>query len=244
MFRPLATVALALALGAVAAPQPAPAAHHEPVVQVIAVEVMPGKLEAYRAEVKKLRGVLERLGSSAVVRMWSTSVGGPDTGTVIVALEYPNRDAWAADAPKTQNDSEWQKILAGLDSLRKVESSSVWRDISPNPVQGAAPGSGSVLFLTGVTVERGKLEEYRKRVGSVQGISERLGLKGRARMWHAEVAGPNTGAVAVGTQYPDLATYSSEQAKLAGDAEWQKLLAGLDEVRTITGRWLYREITP
>jgi len=63
-------------------------------------------------------------------------------------------------------------------------------------------------------------------------------------MWHAEMAGPNTGAVAVGVVYPDLAAYVSDSAKMAADAEWQKLLAGLSEIRTLMGRTMYREITP
>jgi hypothetical protein len=36
----------------------------------------------------------------------------------------------------------------------------------------------------------------------------------------------------------------ADQAKLTGDAERQKLISGLDGVRTIQGRWLYRDITP
>jgi hypothetical protein len=64
------------------------------------------------------------------------------------------------------------------------------------------------------------------------------------RAWHAELAGPITGSVVVGVEYSDLATYVANQAKLVSDPEWQKLLAGLEELRTLAGRWLYREITP
>jgi hypothetical protein len=41
-----------------------------------------------------------------------------------------------------------------------------------------------------------------------------------------------------------VASYVAEQAQLGADAEWQKLVAGLDELRTLGGRSLYQEITP
>lgn len=241
MIRTFAAIAAALTLGAVAlvTPRSAQAAHHEPVIQVVTVQVQPGKLDAYKAEVKKLAGALARLGSPATVRMWRTTAAGPNTGAVIVGVEYPNAEAWAADQPKLEADAEWQQSLARLPGLRTVLSMSLWKDISTTPAQGAG---GKTLVITGVEVKPGKLEEYRKRVGSARAISDRLGLESTTRMWHAQLAGPDTGNVAVGIEYADLATYVAENAKLTADPEWQKLLAGLDELRTIRGRWLYEAI--
>lgn len=240
-------LAMALAaipmLGSFAAPRPAAAAHHEPVIQVVTVEVSPGKLEKYRREIEKLTGVFARLESSAKVRMWQATAAGPDVGEVLVGIEYPNAAVWAADSTKAQTDAEWQKILAGLDDLRTVKSNAIWRDVSQTPGAPSAPGS-TVLLITGVQVKPGKLETYRERLASGQAILDRLGLKARVRLWHADVAGPTTGAVAVGIEYPDLATYVADEAKLAADPEWQKLLSGLEEIRTLVGRWLYQEITP
>lgn len=236
-------LALALTLVSFAAARQAVAAHHEPVIQAVTVQVAPGKLERYRQEAKKLMAVLARVGSSGKMRMWQATAAGPDTGAVLVVIEYPNEAAWAAESPKVQGDAEWQKILAGLDELRTLEASSIWRDVSQTPGQASGPGSG-VLLVTGVQVKSGKLDTYRQRLASGQAITQRLGLKGRMRAWHAVLAGPATGSVAVGVEYPDLATYVAEQAKLAGDPEWQKLVSGLDEIRTLGGRWLYQEITP
>jgi hypothetical protein len=210
---------------------------------VVTVEVEPGKLEKYRQEIKKLTAVLARVESSGKMRMWQATAAGPDTGAVLVGLEYPNAAAWAEDSSKIQGDAEWQKIVAGLGDLRTVEGNSIWRDVSPTPGQASAPGS-AVLLVTGVQVKPGKLDAYRERLANGQAIIERLGMKARMRVWQADVAGPATGSVAVGVEYPDLATYVSDQAKLSGDAEWQKLVSGLDEIRTLGGRWLYQEITP
>lgn len=72
----------------------------------------------------------------------------------------------------------------------------------------------------------------------------RLGTSGRLRVWPATLADPNTGNIAVGVKYKDLSTYASEQGKIAGDKEWQKLLSGLEAIRTVESRSLYGEITP
>ena len=79
---------------------------------------------------------------------------------------------------------------------------------------------------------------------SARAINERLKIPSRVRIWQADLAGTTAGALAIGSEYADVPTYVAAQEKLAADAEWQKFLAGLDDVRTVTGRWLYQEITP
>jgi len=243
MRRVLMAGALAFALASIGTglARSATAAHHEPVIQVVTVQVEPGQLEKYRGEVKKLVGVMERLGSKGTIRMWQTTAGGPDTGNMLVGVEYPDAAAWAADSAKLADDAEWQKIMSGLPAMRTVVSTSIWRDVSTT--SGAA-GSGSVLLITGVEVKPGKLDAYREKVAGVKAIADRLELGVTPRTWHAEVAGPGTGAVAVGTNHDDLADYVADTDKLAMDAEWQKLLGELDGLRTVTGRWLYQDVTP
>ena len=219
---------------------PAIAAHHESVLQVVAVDVKPGKLEDYQKQVKKLQAILKRVDSTATMRMWSNTQGGPATGTILVSLEFANAAAWASDTAKIQADEEWQEILGDLHKLRTLEGSSIWTDISPS----TSTGQGSVLLVTGVSVNPGKLEAYRKELTKLSAISERLGNTARIRTWRATLAGPNTGNVAVGAEYEDLATYVSEQAKVSGDAEWQGILKRLGGIRTLEARTLYRDITP
>jgi hypothetical protein len=230
---------LVLAMGSLAGPQLAAAA--QPVVQVVTVKVEPGKLEQYRQELKKVRGVMTRIGSKATMRVWNTTTGGTEAGQILVGLEYPDSATWAADSGKLQADAEWQKIQAGLVGVRTVVSNELWRDVS---TEASAMGTGSTLVLTGVAVKPGKFEEYRQRVASSKAISDRLKVPGRVRIWQADLAGTATGAVDVGIEYPDVSAYVAAQDKLGADAEWQKFRAGLDDVRTINGRWLYSEITP
>lgn len=239
MLRGVVIGGLVLAMGSFALPQLAAAA--QPVVQVVTVKVAPGKLDQYRQELKKVSGVLTRIGSKGTLRVWNTTMGGTDAGQVLVGLEYPDLAAWAADSGKLQADAEWQKIQAGLVGVRTVVSNAVWRDVS---MDTSALGAGRTLVLTGVAVKPGKFEEYRKRAADSKAISDRLKVPGRIRVWQATLAGSATGAVAVGIEYPDVSAYVAAQEKLAADAEWQKLLASFDDLRTIEGRWLYSEITP
>ena len=54
----------------------------------------------------------------------------------------------------------------------------------------------------------------------------------------------SVGAPTPGVIYKDLATYAADSTKIQGDAEWQKLVAGLDEMRTIVSTGLARNVGP
>jgi hypothetical protein len=237
MIRFAAMIALALGFGTVSLPLLASA---EPLIQAVTVKVNPGKLDQYRQELKKIRAIQTRLGSKGTMRVWNVTAGGADAGQVLVGLEYPDAASWAADSGKMQADAEWQKVQAGLAGIRTVVSNSIWRDISPTPSTASA---GATMVITGVEIKPGKLEDYRKAVASAGPISERLKSGGRSRIWQADLAGTESGDVVVGIEYADAAAYVSAQEKLAADSEWQKVRASLDDLRTVSGRWLYQEIT-
>jgi hypothetical protein len=237
MIRFVAIIALALGFGSVALPQSAAA---EPVIQAVTVKVDPGKLDQYRQELKKIRAIQTRLGSKGIMRAWNITAGGADAGQVLVGLEYPDAASWAADSGKMQADAEWQKVQAGLAGIRTVVSNSIWRDISP---VASTASAGATMVITSVEIKPGKLEDYRKALASAGPISERLEAGGRTRMWQADLAGTESGAVVVGIEYADAASYVSAQEKLAADSGWQKIRASLDNLRTVSGRWLYQEIT-
>jgi len=44
--------------------------------------------------------------------------------------------------------------------------------------------------------------------------------------------------------YKDLATFAAETTKIQGDAEWQKLISGFDDMRTIVNSGLARNVGP
>jgi hypothetical protein len=108
----------------------------------------------------------------------------------------------------------------------------------------AAADSNTVLQVTAVQVKPGQMDAYLAKVKQLQAILKRLGTSGTTRVWEATLAGDGTGTVAVGVEYPSLAAYAESTTKVSADAEWQKLMAGLDDMRTVVSRSLYRERTP
>jgi len=88
-------------------------------------------------------------------------------------------------------------------------------------------------------VEPGQLDTYVQRIGALKGVLKRVGSSATIRVWQATLAGPNTGTVAVGLVHPSLAAYAENSGKLQGDAEGQKLLEGLDAIRTVVSSSLF-----
>lgn len=128
MIRSIAAAILVLAVGFGVTPGAAEAGS---VIQVVTVEVKPGMLDQYRQELKKVRGVLTRLGSKATMRVWSTTAGGPNTGQLLVGLEYPDLASYVSEQDKMTADAEWKKTLAGLDDLRTMTGRSLYQEITP-----------------------------------------------------------------------------------------------------------------
>jgi hypothetical protein len=55
-------------------------------------------------------------------------------------------------------------------------------------------------------------------------IIEKYGSTGESRLWISTLAGPNTGTVAVATEFPSMVSMSESGAKLFPSPEWQKLI--------------------
>ena len=108
----------------------------------------------------------------------------------------------------------------------------------------AAAGPDTVLQVTAVQVKAGQMDAYLAKVKQLQAVIKRLGASGTTRVWEATLSGDDTGTVVVGIEYPSLAAYAESTAKVSADPEWQKLMAGLDDMRTVVSRSLYRERTP
>ena len=106
----------------------------------------------------------------------------------------------------------------------------------------AAAGQGVNAYVC--TVDVPDLDAYLAKVKQLQAITKRLGAPSTTRVWEATVAGDGSGAVVVGIEYPSLVAYAESTTKLSADAEWQKLMAGMDDMRTVVSRSLYRERTP
>lgn len=101
-----------------------------------------------------------------------------------------------------------------------------------------------MLQTVSVQVKPGRLDAYLAKLDKLREISTRLGASNTMRVWQATAAGDATGTVVVGVIYKDLAAYAADSTKIQADAEWQKLVAGLDDMRTVVSMGLARNVGP
>ena len=214
------------------------ASAQDAVLSGVAVRVNTGQMDEYLSRVKKLQGVMDRLDTGGSIEAWQVTAGGPATGTTLVALEYPSLVAYAESTTKTQADGEFQKLISGFAGMRTIQSSSLYRQVSGPGREGDVP-TGTVLQTISVRVKPGRLDDYVAKIGKLQKISERLGTSNTMRVWQATAAGEATGTVVVGVLYKDLAAYAADSTKIQSDTEWQGLVGGLDEMRSIVSMGLF-----
>jgi hypothetical protein len=102
--------------------------------------------------------------------------------------------------------------------------------------------SAEATVLRVVMVETSDVAAYMGQLNALKGRMQRMGLKSTVRAWRARFAGPNAGAIVVAVEYPDLATFAAEDAKIAADAEYQTTLKGMSQMRSIVSDSLYEEL--
>jgi heme-degrading monooxygenase HmoA len=95
-------------------------------------QVHPGRRQEFLKEAAEAKKILERMGVSW--RAAETMIGGPNTGSFVVALEFDDMAAFAAFTQKAQADSEWQAFQARLNGMssptRTLVSRSLLTDVT------------------------------------------------------------------------------------------------------------------
>ena len=118
----LSLVALALLLVA-----STPAIAADTVLRVVVIET--DDVAGYVKQIEQGKAILKKAGSPGILRIWQASFAGPETGSVVVSIEYENHQALAADMAKLADNAELQTWLKGLDEIRKVLSDSIYREL-------------------------------------------------------------------------------------------------------------------
>jgi hypothetical protein len=95
-----------------------------------------------------------------------------------------------------------------------------------------------------VVVQTDNADGYVKEIEKGKAVLKRLESSGVIRVWRAKFAGPNAGSVVVSLEYPSMAAFAKDDAKIAADAEYQAWLKGLDKFRKIVSDSLYGELKP
>ena len=97
------------------------------VSRVVVVETE--DVAGYVAQIEEGRELLKKAGSSGKIRVWQASFAGPSTGTLIVAIEYANLQALAADNARFNEDADVQAWLKGLSAIRTIVSDSIYNEL-------------------------------------------------------------------------------------------------------------------
>ena len=97
------------------------------VLRVVVVQT--DDVAGYVKQIEEGKALLNKTGSPAKLRIWRASFAGPETGSVVVSLEYESLQALAADMAKLADNVEFQTWLKGLDEIRKILSDSIYREL-------------------------------------------------------------------------------------------------------------------
>ena len=93
------------------------------------VVVQTDDVAGYVEQLERGEAILKEAGSTGTIRVWRAGFAGPDTGSVVVSIEYPSLQALAADNAKLADHDEFQTWLKGLDSIRKIVSDSLYNEL-------------------------------------------------------------------------------------------------------------------
>jgi len=107
-------------------------------------------------------------------------------------------------------------------------------------VSGAAWGQKATVLRV-VVVKTDNMAAYVDAIGKGREIMKKLGSPAVTRVWQARFAGPEAGTVVVSIEYPSVAAFAEDYARIGGSAEYQEWLKGLSKIRTIVSDSLYNE---
>ncbi len=124
-------IALAVALACSQAPVQAVAQEAPRVVNVQTYDVA-GNTPGFLEFVQRARAISEQYGGTGEVRVFLSTLAGPNTNTVAVVAEFPSLVSLAESNAKIIPSPEWQQLLADFQAAgMRLVSSSVSVDITP-----------------------------------------------------------------------------------------------------------------
>jgi hypothetical protein len=99
------------------------------VMRVIVVET--ADVAAYVHEVTALSAMSKKAGSPITLRVWKARFAGPNTGSVVVSVEYPNLTALAKNDELTRSNADLAAEMKKIASIRKIVSDSIYEEQTP-----------------------------------------------------------------------------------------------------------------
>jgi len=93
-----------------------------------AVVVETDDVAGYVEAIAEGKAIMKSVGMTSVVRVWQATYAGPNTGAVVVSVEWADMAAMAADDAKIAASKEYQDWLASLDDIRTIVSDSLYAE--------------------------------------------------------------------------------------------------------------------
>jgi hypothetical protein len=101
------------------------------VINVLAIDTG-GDTDKFLEFAKRARQITEQHGGTGNQRVWLSTLAGPNTGSVVVAVEYPSMVSMAQSQAKVNSTPEWQKFVDDFqESGMGVRSNSLSFEITP-----------------------------------------------------------------------------------------------------------------
>ena len=107
---------------------------------------------------------------------------------------------------------------------------------------GAFAADPSVLRVIAVQTE--DVPAYVREVATLQSLYKKIGMPVTLRVWQATFAGPNTGAVIVSIEVPNLATIAKLRETMTGNADIAAEMKKISTMRKILSDRLYDGLAP
>ena len=104
------------------------AAHAQKTTVLRVVRIQTDDVATYLKGLEQGKSIMKKLGLTQNLRVWRAQFAGPDAGSVVVAIEYPDMASFAAAEAKTSADPDYQEWLKGMLKVRKVVSDSIYRE--------------------------------------------------------------------------------------------------------------------
>jgi hypothetical protein len=128
MIKNVVMMAMALLFVAATAPAASPAGEGPAVTEVLVFDVGPN-LPKFLELSKRANTIAQKYGGTGKARTWIASYSGPNTGNVIVTVEYPSLVSLAQSRAKINASPEWQQLVADAQASVKLVASSVVEEI-------------------------------------------------------------------------------------------------------------------
>ena len=93
------------------------------------VVVKTNDVAAYIQMIAKADAIEKKLGLSIHTTVWQATFAGPDAGTVVATLEFPDLQTLADDYAKLNADPDYQAWLADLNKIRTIVSDSIYKEL-------------------------------------------------------------------------------------------------------------------